>query len=71
MALKKTPQKILLHRGRHRVSGGDFVETKSGARKVFEIHHKVEISQGGAVYSVDNLLIVSPKYHISLGRIKF
>ena len=38
----------------------------SGARQVFEIHHVEFISSGGAVYDVDNLMIMTPKSHIKL-----
>lgn len=38
----------------------------SGARQVFEIHHVEFISNGGAVYDVDNLMIMTPKSHIKL-----
>jgi len=27
------------------------------------LHHKTPINQGGSVYDVDNLYIVTPKYH--------
>nr|WP_290447693.1 S-type pyocin domain-containing protein [Pseudomonas sp. 21LCFQ02] len=39
---------------------------RSGARQVFEIHHIEFISNGGAVYDVDNLIIMTPKGHIKL-----
>ncbi|MEF1286124.1 S-type pyocin domain-containing protein, partial [Vibrio sp. M250220] len=29
----------------------------------YEIHHKVEVAKGGAVYDLDNLTIVTPKNH--------
>lgn len=41
-------------------------EQRSGARQVFEIHHIEFISNGGAVYDVDNLVIMTPKNHINL-----
>lgn len=31
-----------------------------------EIHHKIHISKGGAVYDVDNLIVVTPKRHIKI-----
>ncbi|MEO8641116.1 S-type pyocin domain-containing protein [Pseudomonas sp.] len=35
-----------------------------GRRKKFEIHHVKPISEGGAVYDIDNLRILTPKQHI-------
>ena len=29
-----------------------------------EIHHKIEISKGGAVYDFDNLVFMTPRVHI-------
>ncbi|WP_425593957.1 hypothetical protein [Maribacter luteus] len=29
----------------------------------FEIHLQTPINQGGSVYDVDNLVIVTPRYH--------
>ncbi|MCY1406264.1 Pyocin-S2 [compost metagenome] len=37
-----------------------------GGKITFEIHHKIHISKGGAVYDVDNLMIVTPKRHIEI-----
>lgn len=37
-----------------------------GERIKFEIHHIRHISKGGAVYDVDNLIIVTPKRHIEI-----
>ncbi|SDK88964.1 S-type Pyocin [Pseudomonas indica] len=37
-----------------------------GGRKVFELHHVEPIAQGGAVYDMDNLRIITPKRHIEL-----
>jgi hypothetical protein len=36
-------------------------ELKSKVKYV--LHHKTPINQGGAVYDMDNLYIVTPKYH--------
>ena len=57
-------------------SPGDLVRMKSqgrsprvldsqryGGRSAYEIHHSTPINQGGAVYDIDNLVIVTPKYH--------
>ncbi|QAY89812.1 S-type Pyocin [Pseudomonas sp. ACM7] len=37
-----------------------------GGRKKFEIHHVKPISEGGAVYDIDNLRILTPKQHIEI-----
>lgn len=34
-----------------------------GGQKSYILHHKTPIHQGGAVYDVDNILIVTPRYH--------
>jgi hypothetical protein len=39
-----------------------------GGRKIFELHHEKEISRGGAVYSVDNLSVLTPKRHIEVHK---
>ncbi|WP_415773281.1 S-type pyocin domain-containing protein [Pseudomonas sp. LB3P38] len=35
-----------------------------GGRKKFEIHHINPISEGGSVYDIDNLRVLTPKQHI-------
>ncbi|WP_283189923.1 S-type pyocin domain-containing protein [Pseudomonas sp. PMCC200344] len=35
-----------------------------GARKKFEIHHVKPINEGGSVYDIDNLRVLTPKQHI-------
>ncbi|HCT5581727.1 TPA: S-type pyocin domain-containing protein [Enterobacter kobei] len=35
-----------------------------GKRRSFEIHHLTPISQGGEVYNVDNMGVMTPKHHI-------
>ncbi|HGA2319185.1 TPA: HNH endonuclease signature motif containing protein, partial [Pseudomonas putida] len=35
-----------------------------GKRAKLEIHHKIEISKGGAVYDFDNLVFMTPRVHI-------
>jgi hypothetical protein len=35
-----------------------------GSRRKFEIHHMTSIHNGGAVYDVENMLILAPKFHI-------
>ncbi|WP_277760624.1 S-type pyocin domain-containing protein [Pseudomonas sp. A34-9] len=39
---------------------------QAGKRKKFEIHHIKPISEGGAVYDVTNLTVLTPKQHIEL-----
>jgi hypothetical protein len=34
-----------------------------GGQKSYVLHHKTPINQGGAVYDMDNLYIVTPRYH--------
>lgn len=34
-----------------------------GGRDTYEIHHKTPIHDGGEVYDMDNLVIVTPRYH--------
>ncbi|RMT92073.1 hypothetical protein ALP37_200134 [Pseudomonas amygdali pv. sesami] len=44
------------------------LEDQVGRHTKFEIHHKEEIANGGAVYDVDNLVIMTPKQHIEHHR---
>ncbi|MFJ4350847.1 S-type pyocin domain-containing protein [Pseudomonas sp. NPDC089428] len=39
-----------------------------GGRIKYEIHHVKPISDGGGVYDNDNLVIISPKFHIELHK---
>ena len=39
-----------------------------GSRKTFNIHHIHPVARGGAVYDLDNLLIMTPKAHIDIHR---
>ena len=41
-----------------------------GGRKKLEIHHTQPISEGGAVYDMDNLRIVTPKHIFKSTRAK-
>jgi hypothetical protein len=41
------------------------VNDHHGARVKFELHHQLEVAQGGAVYDVDNLVVMTPKRHVS------
>jgi 5-methylcytosine-specific restriction endonuclease McrA len=37
-----------------------------GGRQKFEIHHIKPISEGGSVYDLDNLRVLTPKQHIKI-----
>ncbi|MGV6987363.1 colicin-like bacteriocin tRNase domain-containing protein, partial [Providencia hangzhouensis] len=39
-----------------------------GGRIKYEIHHETPISEGGEVYDIDNMRIVTPKRHIDIHR---
>lgn len=39
-----------------------------GKRVKYEIHHKHRVSEGGSVYDLDNLIIMTPKDHIQTHR---
>ena len=34
-----------------------------GGQQTYQLHHKTPINQGGAVYDMDNLIIVTPRFH--------
>ena len=34
-----------------------------GGQTTYQLHHNTPINQGGGVYNVDNLTIVTPRYH--------
>ncbi|MDX2306094.1 MAG: HNH endonuclease signature motif containing protein [Microscillaceae bacterium] len=34
-----------------------------GERTTYEIHHKIPIHDGGDVYNMDNMVILTPRYH--------
>ncbi|WP_044871458.1 S-type pyocin domain-containing protein [Pseudomonas sp. LFM046] len=55
-----------------RMSGGNAPIARHrdtvGRRKSFELHHIELVSQGGEVYGLDNLRVVTPKNHIDLHR---
>lgn len=40
----------------------------AGKRDKFEIHHISPIKKGGAVYDIDNLVIMTPKAHVELHK---
>ncbi|EGG3946193.1 hypothetical protein BAR44_004798 [Salmonella enterica] len=39
---------------------------RAGGRMVFELHHITRVIDGGAVYDIDNLRVVTPKHHIEI-----
>lgn len=41
---------------------------KSGGRQVFELHHKVKVSEDGEVYGLNNIFVMTPKRHINLHK---
>ncbi|MDF3936724.1 S-type pyocin domain-containing protein [Pseudomonas citronellolis] len=41
---------------------------RAGKRGSFELHHKNKVAQGGGIYDIDNLTIVTPKHHIDIHR---
>lgn len=48
-----------------RNGGAPFTEEGlAGKRRVLELHHIHPVAEGGAVYDIDNLLIMTPRAHI-------
>jgi len=43
---------------------------RAGAAIKFELHHKVYVSKGGAVYDVDNIAVVTPRRHKEIHRVE-
>lgn len=41
-----------------------------GKRQAYELHHLHPISKGGAVYDLDNLVILTPKSHVDVHRME-
>jgi hypothetical protein len=39
---------------------------KVGGREKYELHHLQSISEGGAVYDIDNIRILTPKAHLNI-----
>ena len=37
-----------------------------GGLTTYHLHHQTPIQRGGAVYHMDNLLIVTPRYHLDV-----
>jgi hypothetical protein len=60
----KADLKLLLRGAAPTVDEADY----AGKRDKFEIHHKKSIKDGGAVYDIDNLIIMTPKAHIELHK---
>jgi hypothetical protein len=40
-----------------------FPPQKVGKRIKYKLHHKTPINKGGGVYDIDNLYIVTPRFH--------
>ncbi|WP_434630236.1 S-type pyocin domain-containing protein [Pseudomonas sp. Z1-29] len=59
---------INLDRMRNGQSPYSIRKDQVGGRKVFELHHEIEISKGGDVYNVDNIRVLTPKRHIQHHR---
>ena len=45
-------------------------EGHAGRRRSYEIHHVQLIKNGGAVYDIDNLRVMTPRNHINLHKVK-
>ncbi|MCP1445781.1 hypothetical protein J3D54_004913 [Pseudomonas sp. GGS8] len=59
----KTIDLILMRKGKAPFASPN---DRNGGRVKFEIHHIFEVAQGGSVYDMDNLLVMTPKRHILL-----
>ncbi|MGE7966555.1 S-type pyocin domain-containing protein [Pseudomonas sp. NPDC089918] len=59
----KTIDLILMQKGKAPFASPN---DRNGGRVKFEIHHIFEVAQGGGVYDMDNLLVMTPKRHILL-----
>lgn len=59
----KTVDLILMRKGKAPFASP---ADRNGGRVKFEIHHVFEVAQGGGVYDMDNLLVMTPKRHILL-----
>jgi hypothetical protein len=61
LATQFDPQSI--QRMRNGLAPYTDITQQIGGQKNYILHHKTPINQGGAVYDMDNLYIVTPKYH--------
>jgi hypothetical protein len=61
LASQFEPQQV----SRMKEGGAPFVRSSQqlGGQRNYVLHHKTPINQGGGVYDMDNLYIVTPKYH--------
>ncbi|WP_249543828.1 S-type pyocin domain-containing protein, partial [Escherichia coli] len=61
----KNQNKVLVTKGK-----SSFVpeSERVGERERFELHHIKRVTDGGAVYDIDNLRVVTPKHHIEIHR---
>ncbi|ENN6995750.1 S-type pyocin domain-containing protein, partial [Salmonella enterica] len=61
----KNQNKVLVTKGK-----SSFVpeSERVGGRQRFELHHVVRVTDGGPVYDIDNLRVVTPKQHIEIHR---
>ncbi|WP_036773428.1 HNH endonuclease signature motif containing protein [Photorhabdus australis] len=66
--LELSKQFIISNHGRMKV--GKAAKTRRidsvGKRNSFELHHVKPVKDGGAVYDLDNLQVVTPKRHIGM-----
>lgn len=54
---------------RMRQGGAPYADVgKVGGKKVLELHHIHPIAEGGAVYDLDNLVIMTPRAHIDIHK---
>lgn len=51
----------LMHKGKAPFPSND---QHRGGRQKFELHHQVEIAKGGAVFDMENILVMTPQRHI-------
>lgn len=43
-------------------------DERVGGKVKYEIHHVERIADGGEVYDLDNMVIISPKFHMQMHR---
>jgi hypothetical protein len=56
----------LMREGKAPFVGESQVTGEGFAQQVYNLHHITSINDGGGVYDLDNIMIVSPRYHNSL-----